>query len=237
MASEPIRGSCCSPLPLPPALHLRFRSVLRCGIQRIRFNAPMAVVHLVRHGEVENPKGVIYGRLPGYNLSDRGRRQAKEAAQRLRENDIALILTSPLERAQETARVIAEPHALETVVDERLNESETTLEGLSRNALHFVRDPRHWWRFRNPLRPSWGESFSEIRTRMLSAIEDAVAAAGGREAVLVSHQTPVLVARLVLTKRRDPPWLGLVPCSTGSVTTLEWSGDRSARALYFRPSA
>jgi broad specificity phosphatase PhoE len=196
----------------------------------------MPVLHLVRHGEVENPKGVIYGRLPGYNLSEKGRKQAKAAARRLRENDIALIMTSPLERAQETAQAIAEPHALETVVDERLIETETTLEGLSRNALHFVRDPRHWWRFRNPLKPSWGESFSEIRTRMLSVIDEAVAAAGGREAVLVSHQTPVLVARLVLTKRRDPPWLGLVPCSTGSVTTLELNGDRAATARYFRPS-
>jgi broad specificity phosphatase PhoE len=195
----------------------------------------MPVVHLVRHGEVENPKGVIYGRLPGYNLSERGRREAKEAARRLSGNDIALVLTSPLERAQETAQLIAEPHAVDTIVDERLNESETTLEGLSRNALHFVRDPRHWWRFRNPLRPSWGESFSETRARMLSVIEEAVAAAGGREAVLVSHQTPVLVARLVLTKRRDPPWLGLVPCATGSVTTLELKGDRAAAVSYFPP--
>jgi broad specificity phosphatase PhoE len=196
----------------------------------------MPIVHLVRHGEVENPKGVIYGRLPGYNLSERGRRQAKEAGQRLSENDIAVILTSPLERARETAQVIAEPHSLDPAVDERLNETETTLEGLSRNVLHYIRDPRHWWHFRNPLRPSWGESFSETRARMLSAIEEAVTAADGREAVLVSHQTPVLVARLVLTRRRDPPWLGLVPCSTGSVTTLELNEGRPATAHYFRPS-
>jgi broad specificity phosphatase PhoE len=196
----------------------------------------MPVVHLVRHGEVENPKGVIYGRLPGYNLSQRGHRQAEQAANRLSDQDIAVILASPLERAQETAQAIAKQHSLEVVTDERLNETDTTLEGLTRNAMHFVRDPRHWWRFRNPLKPSWGESFSEVRTRMLSAIEDAVAAADGREAVLVSHQTPVLVARLALTKRRDPPWLGLIPCSTGSVTTLDLDGDRAATAHYFSPS-
>jgi broad specificity phosphatase PhoE len=232
MASEPIRGILCSPLPYPPVIGLCLEA-LRCRLRRIRFNAPMPVVHLVRHGEVENPKGVIYGRLPGYNLSERGRRQAKEAAQRLSENDIALVMTSPLERAQETAQVIAEPHGLDPVVDERLNESETTLDGLSRNALHFIRDPRHWWRFRNPLKPSWGEPFSETRTRMLSVIGEAVAAAGEREAVLVSHQTPVRIARLVLTKRRDPAWLGLVPCATGSVTTLELTDDHAATVRYF----
>jgi broad specificity phosphatase PhoE len=204
--------------------------------KQIRFNAPMPVVHLVRHGEVENPKGVIYGRLPGYNLSQRGHRQAEQAADRLSDKDIAVVMASPLERAQETAQEIAKPHSLEVVTDERLNETDTTLEGLTRNAMHFVRDPRHWWRFRNPLKPSWGESFSEVRTRMLSAIEDAVAAADGREAVLVSHQTPVLVARLALTKRRDPPWLGLIPCSTGSVTTLDLDEDRAATARYFSPS-
>jgi broad specificity phosphatase PhoE len=196
----------------------------------------MPVVHLVRHGEVENPKGVIYGRLPGYNLSERGRRQAEEASQRLAGDDIAVVLSSPLERAQETAQVIAEPHGLEIVTDERLIETHTTLEGLTRNVLHFIRDPRHWWRFRNPLKPSWGESFSDIRIRMLSAVEDALAAADGREAVLVSHQTPVLVARLALTRRREPPWLGLVPCSTGSVTTLELNSADAASARYFRPS-
>jgi broad specificity phosphatase PhoE len=197
----------------------------------------MPVVHLVRHGEVENPKGVIYGRLPGYNLSERGRRQAEEAAKRLADDDIAVVLASPLERAQETADIIAGPHGLEIVTDERLTETHTTLEGLTRNALHFVRDPRHWWRFRNPLKPSWGESFSEIRTRMLDAIDDAVTAADDREAVLVSHQTPVLVARLALTRRRDPPWLGLVPCSTGSITTLQMDGtNAAASAHYFSPS-
>ena len=197
---------------------------------------PMSVVHLVRHGEVENPKGVIYGRLPGYNLSERGRLQAEQAAERLAQRDVAVIMASPLERAQETAAAIAEKHGIEIVTDERLIETHTTLEGLTRNALHFVRDPRHWWRFRNPLKPSWGESFSEIKTRMISAVEDAVAAAAEREAVLVSHQTCVLVARLALTKRREPPWLGLIPCSTGSVTTLELNGDRPATAKYFSPS-
>ena len=114
------------------------------------------------------------------------------------------------------------------LTDERLLESETTLEGLSRDILHFFRTPKQWWHFRNPMKPSWGESFGNIRTRMLEAIEDAKTQAGGREVVIVSHQTPVIVARLSLTRRRMPPWIGLTPCATGSVTTLESGGRRKS---------
>jgi broad specificity phosphatase PhoE len=193
-------------------------------------------IHLVRHGEVENPKGVIYGRLPGYHLSERGKKQAELSAERLSEADIGLIRSSPLERAQETAATIAAPHGLEVETDERLLESETTLEGLSRDVLHFFRSPKQWWHFRNPLKPSWGESFGNIRERMLKAVNEAREDAEGREVVLVSHQTPVLVARLTLTRRRTPPWLGLTPCETGSVTTIELEEDGSVvSASYFSP--
>ncbi|MGH2701497.1 MAG: histidine phosphatase family protein, partial [Actinomycetota bacterium] len=70
-------------------------------------------VHLVRHGEVENPKGVIYGRLPGYNLSERGQRQAEAAGRHLRDADVRAVWASPLERAQETAEAIAVHHGVE----------------------------------------------------------------------------------------------------------------------------
>jgi broad specificity phosphatase PhoE len=194
-------------------------------------------IHLVRHGEVENPKGVVYGRLPGYHLSERGLHQAQEASRHLAGADIGCVWSSPLERAQETAAAIAEPHSLEITTDERLIESDTTLEGVARTVAAVLRDPRHWWKFRNPMQPSWGESFLAIRGRMLSAIRAAIAAADGREAVVVSHQTPVLVARFALAGRRVPPWLGMTPCETGSVTTLLLEGDQLVRASYFRPAA
>ena len=192
-------------------------------------------LHLVRHGEVENPKGIIYGRLPGYHLSERGRRQAQQSAHQLRAAQVAAVRASPLERAQETAATIAAPHGLDVATDERLIESESTLEGMTRNALHLIRSPRQWSKFRNPLRPSWGESFHDIRARMLDVVADARGEAGDGEIVLVSHQTPVLVARLALTRRRTPPWIGLTPCETGSVTTLVLEGDDVVSVSYFRP--
>lgn len=195
----------------------------------------MTTIHLVRHGEVENPQSVIYGRLPGFSLSERGRKQAEAAARRLADRHIGAVWASPLERAQETALVIAEPHDLPVKTDDRLTESGTTLEGVTRTIIGFLRSPRHWWQLRNPWRPSWGESFADVRERVLGAIRDAVDASDGREIVIVSHQTPVLVARLSLARRRLPPWLGLSSCETGSVSTLVLDGQDVVSASYFRP--
>jgi len=193
-------------------------------------------IHLVRHGEVENPKGVIYGRLPGYNLSERGRRQAEEAGRHLSSADVGALWASPLERAQETAAAISQHHHTEIVTDQRLIESDTTLEGVGHTIWALIRSPRHWWQFRNPWRPSWGEAFSEIRARMVSAVADATASAGGREVVIVSHQTPVLVARLALVRRNTAPWIAGLPCQTGSVTTMVLDAGRVVKASYFVPS-
>lgn len=196
-----------------------------------------ATIHLVRHGKVENPRGVIYGRLPGFDLSEQGLAQAAAAARHLAERDIGTVWASPLERAQETAAKIAEPHRLDVVRDHRLIESDTTLEGIGRTLGAFLRSPRHWWRLRNPFAPSWGESFAAIRARMMEAVTDAVDAAGAGEVVLVSHQTPIVVTRLALAGRSVPPWIGLArsPCETGSVSTLVVEGGRVVASEYVAP--
>ncbi len=194
-----------------------------------------ATVHLVRHGQVENPKGVIYGRLPGYHLSERGLLQAQAAAQRLARADVGGVWASPLERAQETAAIIATPHGLDVTTDERLTESANALEGLGRTLGALLRSPKHLWGFRNPLRPSWGESFTEVRERVLEVIGQAMASCEGHEIVIVSHQTPVLVARLALARRRIPPWLGFLECSTGSITSLVLDDKGLTSASYFAP--
>ncbi len=192
-------------------------------------------IHLVRHGQVENPKGVIYGRMPGYHLSERGQGQARAAARRLADFDIGAVWASPLERAQETATFIAEPHGLEVVTDERLIESGNTFEGVGATLWALLSNPAHWWRFRNPFKPSWGETFQEMRDRMVVAIHEAAATVSPRDLVVVSHQTPVIVARNALARRRVPPWLGFTPCQTGSVTTLVLDDGRVLSAAYFAP--
>jgi broad specificity phosphatase PhoE len=138
-----------------------------------------------------------------------------------------------LERARQTAEAIAAPHGLDVVVDQRITESHTTLEGVTGSLVGLLRNPTRWWRLRNPFRPSWGEPFGSIRKRMLEAIEDATAAAGDKEVVLVSHQTPLVVARMALMRRNAPPWLVYRTCQTGSVTTLRREGDVAVLESHF----
>lgn len=195
-----------------------------------------ATIHLVRHGKVENPKGVIYGRIAGFHLSSLGKEQAAAAGEHLKGRDVGAIWASPLERAQETAEAIAKHHPLiEVTTDDRLIESLNNFEGSARNLLVLLRNPRNWWHLRNPVGPSWGETFIDIKKRMLEAIGEAVEAAGGREVIIVSHQTPTLVARFALAGRNIPPWLGFTPCQTGSVTSLTVNDGKVLSANYFAP--
>src|ERR1700759_1292711 len=154
--------------------------------------ADTTVVHLLRHGEVENPKGVIYGRIPGFGLSEDGRMMAKAAADHLAERDVVAIFPPPRERAGETAEPLAERFSLEPIVDDRLIEPWNHFEGLVFGVGDgSLRRPEHWWYLRNPLSPSWGERYRLIVARMLAAMADARDAARGHAAGCVGHQLPV----------------------------------------------
>ena len=109
------------------------------------------IVHVLRHGEVHNPKGILYGRLPGFKLSVTGQSQAKAVADALAGHDITHVVASPLQRAQETAAPIAAAHGLTVSEDENLIEAGNEFEGL-RVAVGdgALRRPRHWWKLRDP---------------------------------------------------------------------------------------
>ena len=116
------------------------------------------VVHLMRHGEVENPEGVLYGRLPGYHLSVRGRQMADVVADHLAGSDLTLVIASPLERAQETAAPIAAGHDLPIMTDAGLIEAGNFFEGKKFGVGDgSLRHPSVWPKLVNPFRPSWGE--------------------------------------------------------------------------------
>ncbi len=157
---------------------------------------PKTIVHLVRHGEVENPGGILYGRLPGFRLSEDGQMMAKAAADFLAGRDVTVLRSSPLERALQTAEPIAEQLGLSIEIDERLIEPWNHFEGLNVGVGDgSLRAPRHWIHLRNPFLPSWGEPYREVAARVLAAAADAARAALGHEAVCVSHQLPIWVTR------------------------------------------
>src|SRR5215472_14454511 len=195
------------------------------------------IVHLVRHGEVANPEGILYGRLPGFVLSEEGEVMAKNAASFLAGRDVTLIRSSPLERAVQTAEPIAAQFSLPIEVDERLIEPWNHFEGLNVGVGDgSLGAPRHWIYLRNPFRPSWGEPYKEVAARVLAAAADAAIAARGREAVCVSHQLPIWVVRRSVEGR--PLWHDprRRQCALGSVTSLTYLGDRLTSVSYAEPS-
>jgi broad specificity phosphatase PhoE len=195
------------------------------------------VVHLMRHGEVHNPTGVLYGRLPDFHLSDLGREMAEKVGVHLRGHDVTVVVASSLDRAQETARPIAAPHAVAITTDDRVIEAGNYFEGKTFGVGDgSLRYPKHWPKLVNPFRPSWGEPYQEIADRMLAAIADARALARGHEAVIVSHQLPVWTARSQLEGWRlwhDPRKR---ECSLASLTSLTFVGDELESINYSEPA-
>ena len=195
------------------------------------------IVHLVRHGEVENPHGVLYGRIPGYHLSADGRVMAKAAANFLAGRDVTVLRSSPLERAQETAEPIAAQFGLPVETDDRLIEPWNHFEGLTFGGGDgSLLRPRHWVQLWNPFRPSWGEPYGEVAARMRVAMADAAATARGHEAVLVSHQLPIWVARRSVEGRKlwhDPRRR---QCALGSVTSFSYRGGEIVAVSYAEPA-
>ena len=195
-------------------------------------------VHLLRHGEVDNPRKILYGRLPGYVLSGLGQRMAERAAQWFAARDVVRVVASPLERARQTAAPVAAGLGLPVAVDERLIESGNVFEGRSVGVGDgALRSPSAWWHLRNPFLPSWGEPYNQVASRMHAAAEAARDAARGHEAVLVSHQLPIWVARLSAEHRRlwhDPRKR---ECSLASITSFTYEGDRLLSVSYAEPCA
>jgi broad specificity phosphatase PhoE len=190
---------------------------------------PDTVVHLIRHGEVHNPEGVLYGRRDGYHLSDLGRRMAEKVAEALADRDITHVRSSPLERAQETATPTAKEHGLDIVTDERVIESTNVFEGKRfANGSNALLKPSAWRYLWNPRRPSWGEPYKEVVARMMAAIHDARVEAAGHEAVIVSHQLPIWITRLHDPRRRQ--------CTLCSVTSLHFVGDAITQVSYSEPA-
>ncbi|HSE09523.1 MAG TPA: histidine phosphatase family protein [Nocardioidaceae bacterium] len=196
------------------------------------------VVHLLRHGEVHNPNGVLYGRMPGYHLSELGQKMAQRVADAVGDRDITRVIASPLERAQETAAPLAEARGVEITTDARVIESTNVFQGETFGPGDGVlKKPRSWVHLWNPFRPSWGEPYKEVAARMMAGVYDARDAASGHEAVIVSHQLPIWIARLHVEGRsflHDPRRR---QCTLCSLTSFTFEDDRLTTVRYSEPAA
>ncbi|MDR1768220.1 MAG: histidine phosphatase family protein [Propionibacteriaceae bacterium] len=199
----------------------------------------VSVVHLVRHGQVDNPGGVLYGRLPGFHLSDLGRQMAQAVGRYFADFDLSYLVCSPLERAQETMAPIAANHpGLEIHTDPRVTEAANLFQGQSfgRYNQNLLR-PSNFKHLLNPLRPSWGESYLGIAARMGQAIAEAAERCAGHEAVVVSHELPIWMARLSAEGKHlwhDPRKR---QARLASVTSFSFEDGRLRRIDYAEPAA
>lgn len=198
------------------------------------------VVHLLRHGEVHNPAGVLYGRAPGYHLSERGEAMAERIAETFidRGADVTHVVASPLLRAQQTATPLARAYDLGIHTDARVIEARNHFEGLALNSNpRELLKPVHWPFMINPFRPSWGEPYRSQVRRMFAAIRQARSAAAGHEAVITAHQLPIWLTRLELEGRpkyHDPRKR---ECALASLTTLTFDGATLVDLTYSEPAA
>jgi broad specificity phosphatase PhoE len=196
------------------------------------------IVHVVRHGEVFNPDGVLYGRLPDFHLSDLGVKMAERVAESFAGHDVAALVSSPLERAQETMAPIAAAFDLPVHLDERLIETQNYFEGKTFGVGDgSLRRPEHWPKLWNPFRPSWGEPYEQIAKRMLAAAAAARDLAPGHEIVCVSHQLPIWTLRQKIEGNHlwhDPRKR---QCGLASITSIRYEGEKIRGLSYREPAA
>lgn len=182
---------------------------------------PEMHLHLVRHGEVANPNHVVYGDLPGFNLSGSGVRQAHRAAALLAEHPVAAVITSPLARAVQTATAIARKHGVIAVPDDRLVETRqfphwTGLRWDRVVELHRVEFEAYLVDASSVT--SGSETIADVARRVIEAIDASAPDSG--DLVVVGHQDPTQATRLVLTGRPLSE-LRVEPPGHASVITLE----------------
>ncbi|WP_344066192.1 histidine phosphatase family protein [Microbacterium pumilum] len=198
---------------------------------------PADRLHLVRHGEVHNPRRVLYGRLPGYGLSADGRRMARQAAEYVKGlgRPIAALVVSPLQRTQESAEPFTEIFGIEPLIDERVIEPTNVFEG--RHMARALVNPWNWRHLRRPALPSWGEPYVEVIARMNAAMTQAWESVDGGDVVIVSHQLPIWVTHLAvagLPSRHDPRDRR---CALSSITSLEMVDGRWTEVSYAEPAS
>lgn len=196
-------------------------------------------IHLMRHGEVENPEAILYGRRPGYGLTALGKEMAQTVADTLvaAEHRITAVIASPLLRAQQTAAPTARAYGLEIASDPRLIEAWNSFEGVAVNANRAaLASPKYWWRYRNPMKPSWSEPYADLVVRMRAAVADALAQHQGGEVLMVSHQLPIWTLRSWVEHRplmHDPRKR---ECSLASMTSLVFSDHTLTAVSYWEPA-
>jgi broad specificity phosphatase PhoE len=201
----------------------------------------MTRVYLLRHADVENPRRVLYGHLPGFHLSERGRAQAAAVGRWLRERDVRRIVHSPLERAAETARLLCEqlPEPVPLVPEPELREAEFSryLQGVPYWQIPVRRPLWVVHKARRGLLPG-DESISRLGRRVLDVMFRVAREHPSEASVLVSHADPLQAAWVVMEDRpHNERELYRKPVDRAGLLEVDVEDDRVAAVTYVAPPA
>lgn len=164
-------------------------------------SAPLHTTLLVvRHAEVHNPRDIVYGRLPRFGLSVRGREQAERTARFLAARPVSVIVTSPLLRARQTAQILAAYHPQAALRrSAALLEVRTGYQGSPNTIL------KPGFSFYDPLKEPGDETMTDVFARMLQLLRRLVRQHVGQTVVTVSHGDPIAILRVGLEGRALTP--------------------------------
>lgn len=199
---------------------------------------PANRIHLVRHGEVDNPNGVLYGRLPNFALSARGRQMAEASASELASSNtnITRLISSPLLRTLQSARPIALALSLSVSTENQIIEPTNIFEGKKVGLATVSANPGYLLKLYNPFEPSWGEPYKQIVARMTEALRRAWDETASGDVVMVSHQLPIWALHLVASGK--PLWHDPRSrrCDLSSITSFEFVAGKLKEVGYRDPA-
>jgi broad specificity phosphatase PhoE len=156
-------------------------------------------LYLVRHGATQLTAEDKFSGSIGVDLSEEGRGQAQQLAERLADDKIAAVFSSPLSRTLETAQILAGPHALTPVLCDGLREIDHGhWEGLTRTEVEakFAGEYASWDSDPFTFAPEGGESGISVLARALPIIREIVVQHAGENVLVVSHKATL---RLILS--------------------------------------
>ncbi len=198
---------------------------------------PSTRLHLVRHCDVRNPKGVLYGHLPDFPLSEKGVRQAHALGRYFAGTRARQIYSSPLERARQTSEIIAS--YLDSVPITYTDDLIETRFGLYLQGVPPKQVP---WR-----RPLWlihmiwpgllpnDESVAGLAARVRRPLMRLLADHPGEGGICVSHGDPI--QGFWVTEQRRPRYaLHRLQCAKGGLLQLDYAGEALRRLTYLSPA-
>lgn len=179
----------------------------------------MTTIYLVRHCEYDNPEKVVPYRLPGFPLNAKGKKEARLIAEYFKGKKIAVIYSSPLLRAKQTAELIAFKLNLKVRLDSLLLETKTPLQGMRREG--FFRKYDFIFGEDEHLK-NGGETIEEINTRMKKFIGRILEKHPHQRVIVVSHGDPLMAyaAFLIKGKAERSSWRGNNYISMGGILKL-----------------